>query len=314
MGPRQRTHPGTGSGPLRFPGTFVLAFREAAVGAGWQVQRWYGPLAVCADGHGHARFLDAEALFERLRRVERTDWPGLLSVFFRTVLATEMFRPLSCDLGSAADRLEVRLGPLLPEPPEAAGRWQQALDQSGLCLFLVAEHSGRQHVVTNQLVDNSGHTGEYWLGRALTGAQAQTPTGWFHREHTLPGVRQGVGPAAPARALLLDQLLPEHRSFGSFVAVPSHEELLVLPVAMPALAVLPRLQALVTNRYRTAAAPVSDELFWVHDQVWRRFPVVVRSGGVSIQPPDEFVDIFHHLLPGEEHARERKLDEEEAED
>src|SRR5689334_16800183 len=55
MNRRNRCHPGKGASAPRYPGTFLLAFREAAAGMNWQVRRWLGGAVECLDAEGHAQ-------------------------------------------------------------------------------------------------------------------------------------------------------------------------------------------------------------------------------------------------------------------
>ena len=63
-----RTNPGQGNGPTRYPGTFLLAFREAVAGLKWTVQRWLGDAIDCLDAAGHSHVVGLENLFRRAKR------------------------------------------------------------------------------------------------------------------------------------------------------------------------------------------------------------------------------------------------------
>src|SRR5947207_7617559 len=72
MPPQARSDPGHGSGPARYPGTFLLAFREAAGELNWQVRRWLGAVVDCADAEGREHQVGLENLYRRARRVNRS--------------------------------------------------------------------------------------------------------------------------------------------------------------------------------------------------------------------------------------------------
>ena len=71
MPSRGRSNPGHGSTPPKYPGTFLLAFREAVAGLGWQVRKWMGHLVECADPEGREHVVGLENLFRRARQHER---------------------------------------------------------------------------------------------------------------------------------------------------------------------------------------------------------------------------------------------------
>ena len=47
-----RGNPGLSSGPPRYPGTFLLALREALANLSWETRRWLGDAVVCVDAEG----------------------------------------------------------------------------------------------------------------------------------------------------------------------------------------------------------------------------------------------------------------------
>ena len=50
--PRQRSNPGFGSGPPRYPGSFLLTLRATLAELNWHIQRWLGYAVVCVDEQG----------------------------------------------------------------------------------------------------------------------------------------------------------------------------------------------------------------------------------------------------------------------
>src|SRR5262245_24129746 len=110
MPPRGRSDPGQGSGPSRFPGTFRLAFQEAAVGVGWTVLAWRGEVVTCREADGHEHVVGVDNLYRRARLEPRTDWPELITGFLRSVQAAESAGDFPTELSVVADRLLIRLG------------------------------------------------------------------------------------------------------------------------------------------------------------------------------------------------------------
>src|SRR5207249_2534664 len=112
MSPHSRSNPGLGSGPSRYPGSFLLAFREAVQKLNWQVERWLGSAVECRDAEGRQQVVGLENLYRRARREDRADWPELIAGFLGSV-QPEQFADPPENLDEVADRLLVRLGPPL---------------------------------------------------------------------------------------------------------------------------------------------------------------------------------------------------------
>src|SRR5438876_1218247 len=123
MPPHRRSDPGQGSGTPLYPGTFLLAFREAAAGLGWQVRRWPGQVVECADAEGQPLTVGVENLYRRARRSDRSDWPALITEFLRTVGSAGQAANLPTELASVAGQLLVRLGPPLPAASAEGKVW-----------------------------------------------------------------------------------------------------------------------------------------------------------------------------------------------
>jgi hypothetical protein len=308
-----RNDPGSGSGPPRYPGTFLLALREAVAGLGWQIRRWRGALVECVDAEGNERNVGLDNLYRRARLIDRDKWPELVAEFLRTVAGVSNDELLPESLASAADRLLVRLGPLhRPEEGEAAP-WSQRLENTDLVVNLVVDSPDRMCYVTNQLVTDSGAPGSAWLERALANLLARTPAECLAEVHEDTGIRLcAVGDAYDSsRALILDRLLPEAGADGFFVAVPARDQLLVLPVDEEALAQLHVLRLFATQNFKSTPYPISDEVYWVRGGVWRPFPIEVRDDKIVVEPPAEFAEVLKRLMPGELADDEMGADEAE---
>src|SRR5438132_314708 len=126
MTPPQRSHPGYGTGSPRYPGTFLLAFREALDELGWQSQRWLGAAVECLDAQGREQVVGLENLFRRARRAERAEWPEIIADFLKTSQLAPIDDPPQ-NLVEVADQLLVRLGPPLAPGSEAPPVWSQAI-------------------------------------------------------------------------------------------------------------------------------------------------------------------------------------------
>ena len=299
---RSRSHPGQGSPPPRYPGTFLLALREALTSLDWQVQRhWLGNAVACVDAEGREQVVGLENLYRRARREDRAGWPQLIAGFLRSVNGEQFENPPPA-LAEVAERILVRVGQPLTSRTGDVEVWSQPLHDTGLALTLVVDYPRSMFYVTTKMVADSGRPGEAWLERALANLQAVTPADCFQVLHPESGLRQcGVGDAYDSsRILLLDALLPEGRSDGYFAALPGRDELLVLPVTVAGLAHVPLLKVLAEKNFKTAPYPISDQVFWIQAGVWRPFAIEIRGERVTVQPPAEFVEVLKRLIPDAE--------------
>src|SRR5438132_10095477 len=190
MPPSHRSDPGRPcSDRPRYPGTFLLAFREAAAAVGWTIQRWQGDSIGCTDAAGESLMVGLENLYRRVRRHDRSDWPELIAEFLRKVNVGGKSGALERDLSTVADRLLLRLGPPFPQLPGPAKVWNQPLDDTGLVISLVIDHPETMSYVTDEMVANSGTPADDWLERALDNLRERTPRAALEEIHDESGVR-----------------------------------------------------------------------------------------------------------------------------
>jgi hypothetical protein len=274
-----------------------LAFREAITKAKWQVRRWLGPVAECVDEKGREQVIGLENLFRRLRREKREQWPMLMMDFLGAVSAAEPGTSLPSDLASAAEQLMVRLGPPFRRNAGDTQIWYQAVGRTGLGMNLVVDHPSRMCYVTEQLVRDSGRPPQEWLDKAVENLHSRTPADCLQVLDPESGIRMcTVGDAYDSsRVLLLDQLLPEYRANGSFVALPSRDQLLILPVTRQGLLNVHLLKRLADKNYQTAPYAISDVVFWVRSGMWHPFGVQFRGREATLSPPPEFAEILARL-------------------
>jgi hypothetical protein len=295
--PPRRSDPGQGSGPSRYPGTFLLAFREAAASLKWQVRRWRGAAVECLDDQGREQVVGLENLYRRARREERSTWPELIAAFLGSV-PTEQFEHPPASLAEVADRLLVRLGPPLGKSADL-DIWFQPLVEPDLGLNLVIDYPQSMSYVSRQMVDASGQPASAWVERAVSNLAAQTPPDCMRLVDADSGLRQcTVGDAYDsARALLLEQLLPEATAEGYFVAIPGRDDLLVLPVTAAGLAHVPMLKAVALKNHPSAPYSISDEVYWVKGGKWYLFQIVMKGENITVEPPTEFLEVLQRLAP-----------------
>jgi hypothetical protein len=296
MAKHSRNHPGSGSG-VRYPGTFLLAVRQALARLNWQVERFLPRSVVCRDPNGKEQLIGLENLYRRARREERGEWVEMIVGFLSSV-DLEQYSNVPKELAGVTDRLMVRIGRPMTAPNAEGAIWAKPLGDTGLHLNLVIDYPQSMVYVTDQMVEESGQPGDVWVEPALANLKEKTPAECLEAIDADSGLRLcSIGDAYDAsRALLLDTMLPEFVERGYFVSLPSRDELLVLPVTKEAILNVGWLKALADRNYKSAPYSISDEVYWVRAGEWLRFPIELRDKQLSITPPPEFLGILNELM------------------
>lgn len=299
-----RTNPGHGSRPPRYPGTFLLAFREALAKLKWEIRHWLGDAVACVDAAGHEQVVGLENLYRRARQAQRGEWPSLIVDFLQQAATPEQPQELPTDMTSVADQLLVRLGPPFTSKLGEGALWSQPVSGTDFAVNLVVDYPNRMIYITEQLVAESGRPGKEWYERAVANLRARTPSGSMQTLDTDTGMMTcTIGDAYDSsRALLLDTLVPAGASDGCFVGLPSRDQLLVLPVTGASLNFIHVLKVLVDKSFKNLPYPISNQVFWVRGGVWCRFPIEIKGNRVTITPPDEFNEVLERLGPPAEDA------------
>ena len=298
MPSRSRSNPGLGSGPPRYPGTFLLALREALASLGWRTRRFLGSAVACADDQGREHVLGLENLFRRLRKEDRATWPELIVNFLKSVPREQWENPPE-ELTAVAERVLPRIGAPLRPGKDEARIWFQPLYGNTLGVSLVVDYPQSMSYVTEKMVADSSRSGEAWLEQALANLQAQTKADCLQIVEEDSGLRQCMSGDAydSSRALLLDRLMPDHLQDGFFAALPSRDELFVLPVTQPSLRFLPLLKTVAAKTFQTAPYPISDEVFWIRAGSWLPFGVDLSHDSITLRPPESFREVWERLAP-----------------
>jgi hypothetical protein len=155
--------------------------------------------------------------------------------------------------------------------------------------------------VTEDLVIRSGQPADHWLDQAVRNLAAKTTPDCFQVIDAETCIRMASVADAydSSRVLLLDQLLPEHSADGFFISLPARDQLFVLPLDAEAVSNVPLLKGLAEKSYQNTPYPICSEVFWLRQGVWRLFPITFRGNQVTIEPPEEFVEVLRRLLPDE---------------
>ena len=292
-----QSNPGQGSGAPRYPGTFMLALREAIGKLGWQAQMWKGTSVECIDADGAPREIGLENLYRRLRREPRESWPEQIAELLGSVPAEATVLP--ADLHQVAEQILVRLGPPVSGQNAEADVWSRPLVEDHLSALLVIDYPSSMSYVTEKMIASSGQDSTYWYERALANLQAKSAANCFTPVHDESGLLQvHVADAYDSsRTLLLDVLLPGHDENGFYVIVPSRDHCFVLPVTPETLMLAPWLRTIATKMCKDMPYPISPELFWVRDGFWHHFAIERAGEQVLVKPPAAFIEVMARLRP-----------------
>jgi hypothetical protein len=294
-----------------YPEPFLRAFEEAVGRLGWQVRRWLSDGVDCLDEAGAEATFGLDNLFRRARGIAPSDWADFIAEHLAHVRQALKTSKVGDDLAEVADRLLVRVG-----QPFGAGRagamvWSRPLDDTGLIVSLVIDHEETMSFVPEEKVRESGQSGEFWLERALENLRQRTSPDLLEAIDEETGILLCCTGDAydAARALVVEYLLPEYAEHGYLLTTPNRDRLLVLPVRPEAIPRLHLLRLIARQSYQEAPYPISDEVFWVRGDVWRRFPIEIKDKTLTVTPPPEFIEVLGSLMPDEEGEFEE--DEEE---
>jgi hypothetical protein len=201
------------------------------------------------------------------------------------------------ELGTTSTFEQVR-GRLLPsiEPPD--DRPGIELVPGYLSVSLVLDGvDGSRHVDARDL-RTWKVTFEAAFSVAMDNLRRTTLARDFHAVHTAPGLYAWVGQdgLAPARALLVRELLRPWPFAGAILALPTPDQLLVLSLSdMTALEALPMLVETRNIAHALGARPVSEELFWHDGNELHVLEVKHTDEGVVIQPLPAFLRALKRL-------------------
>src|SRR5882724_3373735 len=298
MPSRSRSNPGTGFGGPRYPGTCVLALREAFTRLNWQTRRWLGDAVECTDAAGREQVLALENLYRRVRADDRGTWPDALVDFLSQIPDEALVNPPG-SLAEVADRILVRLGPPFTAKDPITEIWSQRIAGSPLVATLVVDYPNSMSYVTTKMIAESGEDGEFWLKRAVQNLRDKTPAGSIAEIHPESGLMQcEVNDAYDSsRALILDDMLPGHEQDGFFVALPGRDHLLVLVVSGASLTFLPWLRSVAVRTHRDMPYPISSEVFWVCGGQWHTFTIELQGDKAMVNPPEEFLEVLRRIAP-----------------
>ena len=288
-------NPGQGFGGPRYPGTFLLALREALAKLNWQATAWKGSSVDCLDATGQTQQIGLENMYRRLRQEPRDTWPDLLAELLGSV-PPEVATPPG-DLSEVADRLLVRLGPPFTRRDANVDVWSIPLVEDELVALLVIDYPTSMSYVTEKMIADSQQSGEYWYELALTNLRSKTDENCISEVHEESGLLHAQAGDAydSSRALLIDHLVPGHADNGFFVVVPGRDHLFFVPITEKTLMLAPWMHNIAGKMHRELPYPISPQLFWVRGGIWHPFVIEREGEDLLVKPPAEFAEVMARL-------------------
>jgi uncharacterized protein YtpQ (UPF0354 family) len=278
---------------MSVPQWLLDTFAQAAERLGWQYKGLDDEsMAVLVDDKGHEAKYGLQNIERRLAPLPDDQRVDKLLHHLRQLTSVH---PVS-DLAAARERLLVRLRPAFDEGDELGQHvWHQPLGETGLVQVLVIDYPDAMNYVTNDMLTDSGRTGEQWLTFALENLEAISERDNWLPLQDAPGLylcNHGDAYDA-ARALLLDQVYHEPAPRGYLVGVPSRDRLLVYAVDDRALdRRFPDLLIATLGMHQNEPYPISDGLFWVYEGQWEAIGYDYQDGQLSIALPADLADLL----------------------
>jgi hypothetical protein len=298
---------------------------------------------VDADGREMTTYLDN--LLRLAASRDEADWPQLITEYLSVLQPAAVDRRLEAlehGLAANEDNLLPVLKPfsfaqssnmwfqpliqddpayqlvslLLEEMPPAAdpSHPKHALQDNPCdpCLLLAIDFPESMCYVTQDMVKQAGRPATEWTERAFYNLEQKTPENWFEvldEDGDIKWVTVHDCYDA-SRALILDRLLPQASPRGWFVAPVGRDRLYFMPANdyNAARSVVPVYRA-AAEEYTQAPYPISDQLYWVYEGRWYRFPIVLQEDASLVTPPLEFCRVFGMLSEQTTEAAEEETDQ-----
>ena len=283
------------------PDTFAAAVRQAATEVGWRFESEDPGGLVFVDGGGTQQSIGLPKFYRRFKDHDPSEWPARVAEYLRTIIGITQ-RQSNDDLNAQAEHVLVRLGRPYPKVPELSV-WSRPFPETELEIMLVIEEGASLHFVREEMVRASGCSGDEWYALGLENLRKRTPPGSLKVLEPQSGLMGCcVGDSHDgSRALLLDSLLSEPAPHGVLASIPRRDALLVLPLTRKALSQqsLALLKVITQSQHDEASHPLSTNIFWVKDGIWRVFEIEVSQDGVKGSHPEEMTDTLQSLLNAE---------------
>jgi hypothetical protein len=285
--------------PDEVPAEFRDAIRAAVVAVGWTLNQEDETGFECVDAAGVRQSIGLPGLYRRFRDRPAAEWATVVAEHFRTVASITATGPISDDLNAQAAHILVRVGPPYPATPPVS-IWSSPIAGTELAVMLVLQQGPGLRFVRTDMIEESGRPATVWCEIGQANLRQRTPAGALHVVEPESGLLAcSVGDAHDAsRSLFVEELLPEPAPDGILMSIPRRDALLALPVneKVTQQRSLALLKLFTQSQHDEASHPISTEIFWVRQGVWRPVGIEVSETGVRVSPPAELVEILDRLV------------------
>lgn len=274
--------------PSGYAGHFLQVFEAAATAKNLKIVRWLENGAVLVNEDNEELQTYFTNVYRRCKDYPPDDWQDIIEHFMSQIFLEE--KPPD-NVADVSEQLRARLGQPFEAEPSGFQPWFQPLGETELVVNLVVDYPGRMLYVTPEMLNKSGRSEGEWLEVALRRLRESTPAEWFTVLDEETGIRVAcMGDSYDAaRALILDELLPETAERGCFVAPLGRDVMFFLPVSLEVVRYIHLLKVLAEKNYETTPYPISREVYWVHQREWTHFPIEIGEDSVEVYPPMEML-------------------------
>ena len=268
------------------PDRFMEVFQEVVADHDMAVAEWVDNGAKLRHVSGKEMTLFFGNLYRECMSGEEEEWPSLIARFLQHMFEIE---DTTQTLAEASDQVRPRVGKPFRMDGGQPAPWSMPLDGTDLVLNLVIDYPERMQYVNTEMVDETGRTAAEWLDLALDNLQQRTPSDWYEviDEETDIRVAQVGDSYDASRSLLLDELLPETIEQGCFVLPLGRDRLFFMPVQIDSLPHVHLLKLLADKNYDRTPYAITNEIYWVCQRKWTRFPIEIDGDSVRVYPPIE---------------------------
>ncbi len=238
---------------------------------------------------------------------ERWEWSGLIAAHFDTLDRAGRNQAESDPKFKSYDWCESRLVTRLIQPidGDVTPKWHCRQDFEGLVTYLALDMGETFCSVLTENTKDWPGTVEQWFQIAEANARRIAPA--THAVESLPDelelhlIQTADHVAAWSKAL--DQFSQIFGTFGAFVSMPTSSLIVALPIhGVDAIGHLQSFISITMGLDRDGPGSISPYVYWVKDDVWHKFEIVVDGQSVRITPPDAFVELMNSLAGDEPNA------------
>ncbi|MFO0863649.1 MAG: hypothetical protein U0744_03140 [Gemmataceae bacterium] len=273
-----------------YPTPFLRRLRETAEAMGLVIRKWKGDSLEVGRPGEEPMTMFLGNLHARVKNAENDEHEReIITGFFNTLAQRD---EIPDDLDECRKQIMPRVGkPFQLNDPDAAP-WHQKLGDTGLVLNLVVDFPDKMAYVRSETLEKTNRPIDEWIELGLVNLEKRTPEEWHRCIHEESGICIATCEDAfdAARCLILERLLPGEKH-GFLTAVVGRDCMFFMPVRMDKLGQIHLLKVVAEKNIGTTPYPISDKVYWVHDEQWLELPIELQEdGNVVVRPPQQFVE------------------------